>query len=143
MFLILTLILIVAALNIISSLIMLVKDKGRDIAVLRTVGATRGNIMRVFMISGASVGVTGTLVGFVIGTLFCLNIETLRQWLSELSGTQLFPPEVYFLSRMPAEINAMEVVSVVGMALGLSFVATLYPAWRAASLDPVEALRYE
>ncbi|MGB3810903.1 MAG: lipoprotein-releasing ABC transporter permease subunit [Parvibaculum sp.] len=143
MFLILTLILIVAALNIVSGLIMLVKDKGRDIAVLRTMGATRGSVMRVFFISGASIGVAGTIAGFALGTLFCLNIETLRQFLSRLSGTELFNPEIYFLSHMPAEINAAEVASVVGMALFLSFAATLYPAWRAASLDPVEALRYE
>jgi lipoprotein-releasing system permease protein len=143
MFLILTLILIVAALNIVSGLIMLVKDKGRDIAVLRTMGATKGSVMRVFFISGAAIGVLGTLAGFTLGTVFCLNIETLRQFLSELSGTQLFNPEIYFLSRMPAEINVGEVVSVVGMALFLSFAATLYPAYRAASLDPVEALRYE
>ncbi|MGB5094013.1 MAG: lipoprotein-releasing ABC transporter permease subunit [Parvibaculum sp.] len=143
MFLILTLILIVAALNIISGLIMLVKDKGRDIAVLRTMGATRGSVMRVFFISGASIGVVGTLAGFALGLVFCLNIETLRQWLSELSGTELFSPEIYFLSHMPAEVDSTEVALVVGMALFLSFAATLYPAWRAASLDPVEALRYE
>ena len=143
MFLILTLILVVAALNIISGLIMLVKDKGRDIAVLRTMGATRGSVLRVFFISGASIGVLGTLAGFALGLVFCLNIEPLRQFLSSLSGTELFSPEVYFLSRMPAEVNPSEVTSVVLMALGLSFAATLYPAWRAASLDPVEALRYE
>ncbi|WP_339828625.1 lipoprotein-releasing ABC transporter permease subunit [uncultured Parvibaculum sp.] len=143
MFLILTLILIVASLNIVSGLIMLVKDKGRDIAVLRTMGATRGAVMRAFFISGASIGVAGTLAGFALGTLFCLNIETLRQWLSRLSGTEIFSPEVYFLSRMPAEIDPGEVTAVVLMALFLSFAATLYPAWRAASLDPVEALRYE
>lgn len=143
MFLILTLILIVAALNIVSGLIMLVKDKGRDIAVLRTMGATKGSVMRVFFISGAAIGVVGTLAGFTLGTVFCLNIETLRVFLSELSGTELFNPEIYFLSHMPAEIDVSEVVSVVGMALFLSFAATLYPAYRAASLDPVEALRYE
>src|SRR5690606_11846650 len=125
MFLILTLILIVAALNIVSGLIMLVKDKGRDIAVLRTMGATKGSVMRVFFISGASIGVAGTLAGFALGTLFCLNIERLRQFLSDLSGTELFNPEIYFLSHMPAEINASEVASVVGMALYLSFAATL------------------
>ena len=143
MFLILTLILLVAVLNIVSGLIMLVKDKGRDIAVLRTMGASRGAVMRVFFISGASIGVVGTLAGLILGTLFCTNIETLRQWLSWLSGTELFSPEVYFLSHMPAEMNPVEVLSIVAMALGLSFGATLYPAWRAASLDPVEALRYE
>ena len=143
MFLILTLILLVAALNIVSGLIMLVKDKGRDIAVLRTMGATRGSVLRIFFIAGASIGVAGTLAGFIIGTLFCLNIETLRQALSALLGTELFSPEVYFLSQMPAEMQPDEVLSVVLMSLGLSFAATIYPAWRAASLDPVEALRYE
>lgn len=143
MFLILTLILIVASLNIISGLVMLVKDKGRDIAVLRTMGATRGAVMRAFFISGASIGVAGTIAGFLLGLVFCLNIENLRQFLSRLSGTELFSPEIYFLSRMPAEVDASEVTAVVMMALFLSFAATLYPAWRAASLDPVEALRYE
>ncbi len=143
MVLILTLILIVASLNIISGLVMLVKDKGRDIAVLRTMGATRGAVMRAFFISGASIGVAGTIAGFLLGLVFCLNIENLRQFLSRLSGTELFSPEIYFLSRMPAEVNASEVTAVVLMALFLSFAATLYPAWRAASLDPVEALRYE
>jgi lipoprotein-releasing system permease protein len=143
MFLILTLILIVASLNIISGLIMLVKDKGRDIAVLRTMGATRGAVMRAFFISGASIGVAGTLAGFLLGLVFCLNIETLRAALSRLLQTEIFPPEVYFLSRMPAEVDPGEVTAVVLMALFLSFAATLYPAWRAASLDPVEALRYE
>lgn len=143
MFLILTLILLVAALNIISGLIMLVKDKGRDIAVLRTMGASKGSIMRIFLIAGASIGFTGTMAGFILGTLFCANIETLRVGLSALTGTELFSPEVYFLTRMPAEMDPMEVASVVLMSLGLSLGATLYPAWRAASLDPVEALRYE
>lgn len=143
MFLILTLILLVAALNIISGLIMLVKDKGRDIAVLRTMGASRGSVMRIFFIAGAAIGVLGTLAGFVLGTVFCANIESLRQGLSALTGTELFSPEVYFLTHMPAEMDPMEVASVVLMSLVLSFGATLYPAWRAASLDPVEALRYE
>ncbi len=143
MFLILTLILLVAALNIVSGLIMLVKDKGRDIAVLRTMGATRGAIMRIFFIAGASIGVFGTLAGFALGTVFCANIESLRQGLSALTGTELFSPEIYFLTHMPAEMDTTEVMWVVLMSLGLSFAATLYPAWRAASLDPVEALRYE
>ena len=143
MFLILTLIVLVAALNIVSGLIMLVKDKSPDIASLRTMGATRGAVMRVFLIAGASIGVIGTLVGFVIGVVFCANIEAIRQFLSSLTGTQLFNPEIYFLSHMPAKVDASEVIAVVGMALALSFLATLYPSWRAARLDPVEALRYE
>jgi lipoprotein-releasing system permease protein len=143
MFLILTLIILVAALNIVSGLIMLVKDKSPDIAILRTMGAARGAVMRVFLIAGASIGVFGTFAGFLIGVVFCLNIESIRQALSALTGTQLFNPEIYFLSRMPAEMDPGEVISVVMMALALSFLATLYPSWRAARLDPVEALRYE
>lgn len=143
MFLILTLIILVAALNIVSGLIMLVKDKSGDIAILRTMGAARGAVMRVFLIAGASIGVFGTLLGFGIGVIFCLNIESIRQFLSSLTGTELFNPEIYFLSRMPAEMDPGEVISVVAMSLSLSFLATLYPSWRAARLDPVEALRYE
>ena len=143
MFLILTLIIVVAAFNIISSLIMLVKDKGRDIAILRTMGATRGAIMRIFFISGASIGVVGTLAGFVLGVLVCANIERMRQLIGWLTGTELFAPEIYFLSQLPAEMDTGETVTVVVMALVLSFLATLYPSWRAARLDPVEALRYE
>jgi lipoprotein-releasing system permease protein len=143
MFLILTLIILVAAFNIVSSLIMLVKDKGRDIAILRTMGATRGAILRIFLLCGASVGVVGTLAGFLIGIAFCANIETIRQAIQALSGTELFSPEVYFLSRLPAVVDWREVGQVVGMGLGLSLLATLYPSWRAARTDPVEALRNE
>lgn len=143
MFLILTLIIVVAAFNIISSLIMLVKDKSRDIAILRTMGATRGAVMRIFFMSGASVGVIGTLLGFAIGVVFNLNIESIRQFLQSLTGTPLFTPEIYFLSRLPARMFVSDVAVVVSMALGLSVLATIYPSWRAARLDPVEALRYE
>jgi lipoprotein-releasing system permease protein len=143
MFLILTLIVLVAALNIISGLIMLVKDKGQDIAILRTMGATQGAIMRVFLITGAAIGVVGTIVGFIVGTLVCLNIESIRQFLSWLTATELFSPELYFLSRLPAQMDTGETIAVVVMALALSLIATLYPSWRAARLDPVEALRYE
>jgi lipoprotein-releasing system permease protein len=143
MFLILTLIVLVAALNIVSGLIMLVKDKGSDIAILRTMGATQGSIMRVFLITGAAIGVVGTLVGFLLGLVVCLNIETIRQFISWLTNTELFSPELYFLSKLPAEVDAGETAAVVIMALTLSFLATLYPSWRAARLDPIEALRYE
>jgi len=143
MFLILTLIVLVAALNIVSGLIMLVKDKSSDIAILRTMGATQGSIMRVFLIAGASIGVVGTLVGFLLGTLVCLDIENIRRFLSWLTNTELFSPELYFLSQLPSVMNFKETTAVLIMALGLSLLATLYPSWRAARLDPVEALRYE
>jgi lipoprotein-releasing system permease protein len=143
MFLILTLIVLVAALNIISGMTMLVKDKGHDIAILRTMGATRGSIMRVFFITGASIGTLGTLGGFLLGVLIASNVEPIREFLSRLTQTNLFPPELYFLSELPARMDARETVTVIIMALALSFLATLYPAWRAARLDPVEALRYE
>src|SRR5947209_10827080 len=143
MFLILTLIILVAALNIISGLIMLVKDKGRDIAILRTIGATQGSVMRVFFIAGAFIGTTGTLLGVIIGIVFCANIESIRLFLQRVTGTTLFDPTIYFLSQMPAKIDPYDIIAVVVMALSLSFLATLYPSWRAARLDPVEALRYE
>jgi lipoprotein-releasing system permease protein len=143
MFMILTLIVLVAALSILSALIMLVKDKTRNIAILRTMGASQGAVMRIFLITGTAIGVVGTMTGFVVGTLFCANIETLRQFLSWLTSTELFDPNLYFLSRLPAEMDLGETTAVVVLALTLSFLATLYPSWRAARLDPVEALRSE
>ena len=143
MFLILTLIILVAAFNVVSSLIMMVKDKTRDIAVLRTIGAGRGAVMRIFLMAGASVGVTGTVLGVVLGVLFCLNIETIQGWVEAATGSKVFSPEVYYLTHLPARLNPHEVVQVMVMALSLSLLATLYPSWRAARTDPVEALRHE
>jgi lipoprotein-releasing system permease protein len=143
MFMILTLIIVVAAFNIISGLIMMVKDKGKDIAILRTMGASRGSIMRIFFIAGASVGVSGTLGGLVLGLVFSENIESIRRFVEMLSGNDLFAAEIYFLSKLPAIVDYSEVSLILAMGLGLSFIATLYPSWRAARLDPVEALRYE
>ncbi|MBM3544214.1 MAG: lipoprotein-releasing ABC transporter permease subunit [Alphaproteobacteria bacterium] len=143
MFLILTLIVLVAALNIIAGLIMLVKDKGGDIAILRTMGATRGAVMRIFFITGTSIGVTGTLAGFALGVLVCAHIDRLRGIIGWITSTELFAPELYYLSQLPAEMDTGETASVVIMALLLSILATLYPSWRASRLDPVEALRYE
>ncbi|MDR6291319.1 lipoprotein-releasing system permease protein [Inquilinus ginsengisoli] len=142
-FVILSLIVLVAAFNIISSLIMLVKDKGGDIAILRTMGATRGAILRIFFMTGAIIGAVGTLVGLGLGVALADNLEPIRQGLQSLTGMVIFDPKQYSLTRIPTEINAGEVLLVCGMALALSFLASIYPAWRAARLDPVEALRYE
>lgn len=143
MFMILTLIVLVAALNIISGLIMLVKDKGSDIAILRTMGASAGSIMRIFFMTGAAIGIVGTFAGVGLGVLVCLNVESIRQFFSWISGTVLFDPQLYFLSQLPAEMEFSETMTVVIMALTLSFLATIFPAWRASKLDPVQALRYE
>ena len=143
MFLILALIVLVATLNIVSGLIMLVKDKSADIAILRTMGASKGSVMRIFFITGASIGVVGSLAGFILGVLVCTNIESIRQLIAYFTQTDLFNPELYYLSQLPAEMEPSEVISVLVMALTLSILATLYPSWRAARLDPVEALRYE
>jgi lipoprotein-releasing system permease protein len=143
MFIILSLIILVAALNIISGLIMLVKDKAHDIAILRTMGASRGTVQRVFLITGASIGVVGTLAGFLLGVVVCRNIESIRQFVAGLTRTNIFPAETYYLSQLPAEMDPMQTFWAVILALALSVVATLYPSWRAARLDPVEALRFE
>jgi len=143
MFLILTLIMLVAAFNVISSQIMLVNDKAKGIAILRTMGATRGMILRIFFMTGASVGLTGTAAGSAVGIAFAMNIESIRQWIQSLTGADLFNAEIYFLSRLPAVLDWSEVITVVVMALVLSFLASIIPARRAARLDPVEVLRYE
>ena len=141
MFLILTLIILVAAFNVVSSLIMMVKDKTRDIAVLRTIGASSGAVLRIFLMCGAFVGLAGTAAGAALGIAFCVNIERIRHVLEGLTGTNLFNPEVYFLSRLPAKLDWTEVAQVIVMALAISLLATIYPSWRAARTDPVEALR--
>jgi len=141
MFIILTLIILVAALNVISGMTMLVKEKTRDIAILRTIGATRGSVLRVFLIVGLSIGVAGTVIGFILGTVISLNIEAIRQGISRLLDTELFSPELYFLSQLPADMDSVETAIVVAMALALSLLATIYPAWKAARTDPVVALK--
>jgi lipoprotein-releasing system permease protein len=143
MFLILTMMIIIAAFNIITGLIMLVKDKGSDIAILRTMGATRGMVMRIFFLNGAAIGIFGTFFGFLLGLFVAGHIEQLREVIQKILHIDPFSPEVYFLTRMPSVIDTKEVIQVVALSLGLSFLATLYPSWRAARLDPVEALRYE
>jgi lipoprotein-releasing system permease protein len=143
MFLILTLIILVAAFNIVSSLVMLVKDKGKDIAILRTMGATRGAILRIFLLCGASVGVLGTLIGFGLGLTLALNVERIRAVLAAISGAGLYSPELQFLLQLPAVVDWHEVMQVLAMGLGLSLLATIYPSWRAGKTDPVEALRHE
>lgn len=142
-FVILMLIMLVASLNIVSGLIVLVKDKGRDIAILRTMGATRGTIMRVFFITGASVGIVGTFVGFVLGVTICMNANPIHDGLSWLLGGPLFNPRVYYLDRLPVNMDPTDVSAVILLTLALSLLATIYPSWRAARLDPVEALRHE
>jgi len=133
----------IAAMNIISGLIMLVKNKGRDIAILRTMGAGQGAILRIFFMAGAVIGVLGTACGVLAGVLFCLNIEAIQAFVEWLTGAQVFSPDVYFLAHVPARIDWAEVALVSVWTLAASFLATLPPAWGASRLDPVEALRYE
>jgi lipoprotein-releasing system permease protein len=143
MFLILMLLVAIAAMNIISGLVMLVKNKGRDIAILRTMGAGQGSILRIFFMAGASIGVLGTLAGLLIGTLFCIFIDPIQQAVEWVTGVSVFSSDVYFLTRVPAKIDWGEVATITAWALLMSFVATLPPSWRASRLDPVEGLRYE
>jgi lipoprotein-releasing system permease protein len=143
MFVVLLIIMVVAAFNIVSGLIMLVKDKGREIGILRTMGATRGAVMRVFLITGASIGVVGTLAGVITGIVFSLNIDEIRHFVARVTGLNVFDPAFYYLTRMPADLNWQTTTTIALIALALSILATLYPSWRASRLDPVEALRYE
>jgi lipoprotein-releasing system permease protein len=141
MFVILTLIILIATFNVISSLIMLVKDKTKDIAILRTFGASKESILKIFFLAGSSIGIFGTVFGVISGLAFALNIEKIRKFLESLTGVELFSAEIYFLSKLPCKVDWLEVLMVVIMTLLLSFIATLYPAWQASKLDPVEALR--
>jgi lipoprotein-releasing system permease protein len=143
MFIILSLIVGVAAFNIISTLVMMVADKRADIAILRTMGATPGSVMGVFVVQGAVIGVVGTLLGVVGGVALSLNVETLVPWLERTLHVSLWPSDVYYISSLPSQLNVRDVANITGLALSLSLLATLYPAWRAARTDPAEALRYE
>ncbi len=143
MFLILMLIVIVAAFNIVSSLVMLVKDKSKDIAVLRTFGVSRKSMMKIFILSGTSIGVVGAFFGSLFGVLIAIYIEPIRQFFQWMTGRDLFPAELYYLSELPSKLVVGQVVGIALLAIALAFLATLYPAWRAASTDPVDVLRNE
>lgn len=143
MFLILSTVIIVASLNIVSSLIMLVKEKGRGIAILRTMGASQSAILRIFIMAGTGVGLVGTLSGLLLGLIVCWNIQSIQRVMNAVSGTDVWDPTIRFLSEIPARIDPGETAAVIGLSLALSFLAAIIPARRAARLDPVEALRYE
>jgi lipoprotein-releasing system permease protein len=143
MFIIMTILVLIASLNIISGLIMLVKNKGRDIGILRTMGLTEGSVLRVFFICGAFTGLVGTAVGVLLGCLFALNIDAIMAGLNRLSGAEVWDPSIRGIYALPAKLQARDVLSAVGLSLGLSFIVTLFPARRAARMNPVEALRYE
>lgn len=143
MFLILTLIVFIAAFNIISSLIMLVNDKSKDIAILRTMGATRSTIIKIFFLCGSIIGVVGTLLGLFIGVTFALNVERIRTWLESVTGSTLFDPVIYFLSQLPVDFRVEDVLWSLSMGIFFSFLATIYPSWKAAKCEPAEALRNE
>ena len=143
MFTILSLIILVAAFNIISSLFMLVKDKTHDIAILRTMGASKKDIMLIFVMNGMMIGSIGTFLGVVLGYSFAANIENIRRFLEKMTGVQLFDYALYFLMHLPSKIEISNVIGVTALSLALCFLATIYPAYRAASTDPVEAMRYE
>ena len=143
MFLILTLIILVAAFNIISSMIMLVRSKNADIAVLRTMGLGRASLLKIFLLTGTSIGIVGTLAGCFLGLLFCWNIDEIKAFIEGLTGSELFSAEIYFLSKLPAVVETTEVGVIVLMALTLSLLASIYPAWRACAVAPAEVLRHE
>ncbi|QKV17968.1 lipoprotein-releasing ABC transporter permease subunit [Oricola thermophila] len=143
MFLILSIVVLVASLNIVASLIMMVKEKARGVAILRTMGATQASVMRIFIMAGIGVGFVGTVAGFLLGLLVCLNIRSIQRLMNWMAGADVWDPTIRFLSEIPAKMNPYETVAVVILSLSLSFLAAIVPAWRAAKLDPVEALRYE
>lgn len=143
MFVILTLIILVATFNIISSMIMLVQTKKSDIALMRTMGASKHFVIRIFMLTGSIIGIIGTIIGAILGTIVSINIETIRNFVSSLFGQELFSPQIYFLSTLPSNINFNEVLIVMGLSISLTLIASMFPAWKASKISPAEALRYE